>query len=101
MQRESVGQSLLVATCLCIVCSVLVSSAAVLLKPQQEANKLRQMQKDVLSVAGLYRDGTPVSELFEQVETADCRSGDGRVRGSRLRGPGASTIRRSRRKIPS
>ena len=48
MQRESVLRSLLVATCLCIVCSVLVSSAAVVLKPLQEANKLRQMQKDVL-----------------------------------------------------
>ncbi len=49
MQRESVRSiRCWLPTCLCIVCSVLVSSAAVLLRPRQEANKLRQMQKDVL-----------------------------------------------------
>ena len=77
MQRESVLRSLLVATCLCIVCSVLVSSAAVLLKPLQQANKLRQMQKDVLVVAGLYHEGSSVTEQFKQVETmvVDLESG--------------------------
>ncbi len=70
MQRETVGRSLLVATCLCIVCSVFVSSAAVMLKPRQEANKQQQMHEDVLRVAGLYQDDAPVAELFEQqVET--------------------------------
>ena len=69
MQRESVARSLLVATCLCVVCSVLVSSAAVLLKPVQEANKRRQMEEDVLRVAGLYKEGVPSSQLFQQVET--------------------------------
>ncbi len=68
MQRESVFQSFLVAACLCIVCSVLVSTAAVKLKPLQDANKLRQMQHDVLSVAGLYQEGTPISEQFKKVE---------------------------------
>lgn len=68
MQRESVSQSLLVATCLCIVCSVLVSSAAVLLKDRQEANKLKQIQRDVLTVAGLYQEGEPILEQFKQVD---------------------------------
>ena len=45
MQRESVTQSILVAACLCLVCSTFVSSAAVLLRPAQQANKVRQMQK--------------------------------------------------------
>ncbi len=69
MQRESVGRSLLVATCLCIVCSVFVSSAAVMLKEKQDTNKRHQMQEDVLRVAGLYQEGVAVSELFGQVET--------------------------------
>jgi len=68
MQRESVLRSLMVATCLCIVCSVLVSSAAISLRPMQERNKLRQMQRDVLSVAGLYQEGVPVEDQFQQVE---------------------------------
>ncbi len=69
MQRESVFRSLLVATCLCIVCSVLVSTAAVSLRPLQKANKLRLMQENVLVVAGLYQPGVPVAEQFKQVET--------------------------------
>lgn len=68
MRRESVGQSVLVAFLLCLVCSVLVSSAAVGLRPLQRANEERQMQKDVLDVTGLYREGRPVAEQFEQVE---------------------------------
>jgi Na+-transporting NADH:ubiquinone oxidoreductase subunit C len=70
MQRESVMRSLIVATCLCIVCSVLVSSAAVSLKPLQEKNKLEQMWQDVLKVAGRYQEGVPVEEQFrKQVES--------------------------------
>jgi len=70
MQRESVRQSLLVALAVCIVCSVLVSSAAVRLKPLQQANQVRQMRTNVLSVTGLYQEGVPVSEQFQQaVET--------------------------------
>jgi Na+-transporting NADH:ubiquinone oxidoreductase subunit C len=68
MQRESVARSVLVAACLCLVCSLLVSSAAVLLRPKQEANKLRQMQKDVLQVAGLYEEGAEVAALFQKVD---------------------------------
>ncbi|MFW6170653.1 MAG: Na(+)-translocating NADH-quinone reductase subunit C [Planctomycetota bacterium] len=69
MRRESVGQSVLVAFLLCLVCSLLVSSAAVRLRPRQKANEQRQMQKDVLLVTGLYREGRPVAEQFEEVET--------------------------------
>ncbi len=69
MQRESLGRSLLVATCLCIVCSVFVSSAAVVLKKRQDDNKLHQMQEDVLRVAGLFRENVPISEAFQQVES--------------------------------
>ena len=38
------------------------------LRPRQEANKLRQMQKDVLQVAGLYEEGAQVSDLFQKVD---------------------------------
>lgn len=78
MQRESFLQSIIVATCLCIVCSVLVSTAAVVLKPLQKANKQRQLQQQVLSVAGLYEEGKPIDEQFKQVEAKviDLRTGE-------------------------
>lgn len=79
MRRESFLQSLLVATCLCIVCSVLVSTAAVTLRPYQEANKKRQMQMDVLKVAGLYEEGVEISEQFEAkviTEMVDLETGN-------------------------
>jgi Na+-transporting NADH:ubiquinone oxidoreductase subunit C len=53
---------------LCIVCLVLVSSAAVLLRNRQETNKVRQMQKDVLLVAGIYEPGASIPDLFQKVD---------------------------------
>ncbi len=56
MARDSVSRTLLVATVLCVVCSVLVASAAVGLRTRQEANKLEDQRKNVLIAAGLYDD---------------------------------------------
>ena len=52
--RESTKRTLLVAFCLCVVCSILVSGTAVLLKPRQEANRVLDRNKNILSAAGLY-----------------------------------------------
>ncbi|MCH7751490.1 MAG: Na(+)-translocating NADH-quinone reductase subunit C [Planctomycetes bacterium] len=54
MARDSVGHTLTVATILCVVCSVLVSSAAVGLRSRQEANKAQDQMKNVLVAAGLF-----------------------------------------------
>ncbi len=59
------------ATAVCLVCSVIVSSAAVALKDRQEANKVLDRQKKVLGVAGLIEEGSPppaaeIQQLFEQ-----------------------------------
>ena len=40
MGKNSIGQTFVVAFLLCVVCSVLVSGAAVQLKPTQESNRL-------------------------------------------------------------
>ena len=50
---ESLKSVLTVALGLCIVCSVIVSSAAVVLKPQQEANKARDLKRNILMAGGL------------------------------------------------
>lgn len=56
MQRETVGHTILVAFVLCVVCSVMVSAAAVGLRAQQEANKRREIRKNILLAAGLIDD---------------------------------------------
>ena len=69
MARDTIGQTLLVATVLCVVCSVLVASAAVGLRSRQEANKQLDQMKNVLIAAGLFdkkeNSADEVNEIFE------------------------------------
>jgi Na+-transporting NADH:ubiquinone oxidoreductase subunit C len=51
--HESIPRTLLVAFLVCLVCSVLVSAAAVLLKPVQVENRLLDKQQSILRIAGL------------------------------------------------
>lgn len=67
MQRDSASFTLLVATVLCVVCSVLVAGAAVLLRPRQEANKVLDRQKNVLIAAGLIERGKTDKEQVKKV----------------------------------
>ena len=72
MPRETVGQTFLVAFVLCIVCSVLVSAAAVLLRPRQDENRQLEVQKNILFAAGILAEDEAtdarVRELSERVE---------------------------------
>ena len=54
MARESVAKAYAVTMGLAIVCSVLVSGAAVGLRPQQEAARNEFIRKNILMAAGLY-----------------------------------------------
>jgi Na+-transporting NADH:ubiquinone oxidoreductase subunit C len=51
------------------LCSVLVSAAAIVLRPLQEANQNEFRQRIVLEVAGLYDPDVPVDEQFGNIET--------------------------------
>lgn len=70
MRRDSISNTLIVATVLCVVCSVLVSGAAVGLRSIQEANKTLDRNKNVLLAAGLLesKDAKPdqVRQLFDE-----------------------------------
>lgn len=68
MTAESPKQTMIVATCLCLVCSVLVSTAAVVLKPAQQEQKTRDIQKNILKVAGIYDETRKVETQFKVVE---------------------------------
>jgi|TARA_B100001964_G_scaffold185697_1_gene206036 Na+-transporting NADH:ubiquinone oxidoreductase subunit C len=67
--KNSVGQTFGVALLLCVVCSVLVSGAAVTLRPTQEANKLLDKKQNILMAAGLAGETGTVDELFENIQT--------------------------------
>ncbi len=67
-----------VAVVLCLLCSIIVSAAAIGLKPRQEANKKLEIQRNILQVAGLMRPGADINELFKQIEPriVDLRNGE-------------------------
>jgi len=76
--RDSISNTLIVAIGLSLVCSVIVSSAAIVLKPIQEKNEEQFRQQIILDVAGLMVPGGNTAELFASIETrmVDLESGD-------------------------
>ncbi|MCA9133619.1 MAG: hypothetical protein KDA45_10710, partial [Planctomycetales bacterium] len=63
--KDSIANTLIVSLTLCIVCSLLVSGAAVALKPLQERNKLLDRQSNIVSAAGL---GDPAELSGKEIE---------------------------------
>ncbi len=68
--QHSVRYIVMFAAAVCVICSIFVSSAAVLLKDRQEANKVLDRQSKVLAVSGLMKpdeEHTPaeITKLFE------------------------------------
>lgn len=68
-KNDGIGKTLLVAFAICIVCSVVVSTAAVVLKPAQEANRTLDRKRNILAAAGMLEPGRSVDEQFAQVQT--------------------------------
>lgn len=66
--RDSIANTLFVAIGVSLVCSVLVSAAAVVLRPLQEKNKNAFRQRIVLEVAGLYEPDADIEALFNEID---------------------------------
>ena len=66
LDKDTPLGTLMVAAVLCLVSSVAVSTAAVMLKPLQERNKTQAMHADILKVAGLSAEGKNIEALFEE-----------------------------------
>ncbi|MEQ3636665.1 Na(+)-translocating NADH-quinone reductase subunit C [Alcanivorax sp.] len=66
--NESVSKTLLVAFLVCVVCGVVVATAAVSLRPVQAKNQLLDKRMNILQAAGLYQEGTDVQEVFKTIE---------------------------------
>ena len=75
--NDGISKTLIVAFSLCIVCSIIVSAAAVILQPAQEANKSLDRKRNILAAAGMLDDSKSVDELFAQISTrvVDLRTG--------------------------
>jgi len=69
LPTDSVPKTVAVAVTLCLVASMVVSAAAVTLRPVQEANALRNKLVNILQVAGVYDPEVDVLEAFEAFET--------------------------------
>ena len=65
---DSIPKTILVAITLCLFCSMVVSLAAVKLKSIQQENQVRDKQKNILQVAGLYSAGMNIDESFGSFE---------------------------------
>ncbi len=69
LSNDSLEKTIAVALSLCFVCAILVSIAAVALRPLQIENKALDMKKNILDVAGLLQDGTDINAAFaEKIE---------------------------------
>jgi Na+-transporting NADH:ubiquinone oxidoreductase subunit C len=85
--NDSIKKTLIVAFSLCIVCSVIVSTAAVLLKPTQEINKTLDRKRNILAAAGMLQEGVSVEDQFAQG-----RQGSGRIDGAECRAGSSKNI---------
>ncbi|MFZ2725593.1 MAG: Na(+)-translocating NADH-quinone reductase subunit C [Methylococcaceae bacterium] len=79
LSNDSLEKTIAIAVALCLVCAVLVSMAAVALKPIQVSNKELDMKKNILDVAGLLQDGADISATFDdriESKLVDLETGD-------------------------
>lgn len=80
--KDSVAGTIRIALILCVVCSIFISSAAVILKPFQVSNKLLDRNKNILAAAGMFdpalNSNDDVDELFAEftIQIVELDSGD-------------------------
>lgn len=73
MGNDSIKKTLLVTVVLSLICSVLVSAAAVFLKPVQDQNIKLDVQRNILAISGLTPDAkalsvAEVAELYKRIQ---------------------------------
>ena len=66
--NDTIVKTLFVAISLCLVCSAVISSAAVGLRDLQEANQKLDQQKKILAAANLLDDSKSIEEIFLSIE---------------------------------
>lgn len=66
--NDSIKNTIVVALMLCVVCSVFVSAAAVLLRPTQLKNKELDIQKNILMAADIFEPGVSIAQQFANIK---------------------------------
>lgn len=67
--NDSIKKTVIVALSLCLVCSIVVATAAVGLKPKQISNKDLDRKKNILAAANMLDPSLSVDEIFQNIET--------------------------------
>tara|TARA_R100001440_G_scaffold25074_7_gene40795 strand:- start:50802 stop:51605 length:804 start_codon:yes stop_codon:yes gene_type:complete len=80
-RKETALRTLTVALALCIVCSVVVSAAAVILKPAQVTNRNLDMKTNILAAAGMLEPGATADDIEHEfqrfeVKLVDLKTGE-------------------------
>lgn len=65
---ESASRTLLVTFVVCLVCSVVVAGAAVLLRPIQESNQKADLIRNVIAVSGLLKEGLTEQQALQRID---------------------------------
>lgn len=68
LPNDDPKKTLFIAILLCLICSVMVSTAAVYLRPIQDDNKKDDIKKNILAVTGMSNQSGTVDEIFSQFE---------------------------------
>ena len=68
LAKDNATWTLIIATVLCLVCSISVSSVSVFLRPEQNKNKALNRKKNILMAAGLYQEGVGVEKAFSSIK---------------------------------
>ena len=68
MHNDTLTKTLIVTIGLCLLCSLIVSTASVGLAPLHKENKKNELNMSILQVAGIYRPDVPIEDLFTQVQ---------------------------------
>lgn len=73
MGNDTIKKTLLVTVVLSLICSVLVSASAVLLKPIQDQNIKLDVQRNILAISGLTQNAkalsvAEVAELYQRIQ---------------------------------
>jgi len=68
LPNDDPRKTVAVALALCLVCSLVVSVAAVGLRPLQQLNESLALKREILKVAGLYVSGQDVEQAFGRLD---------------------------------
>ena len=80
--RDSISNTLMISISLSLICSILVASAAVILKPVQLKNAEEYRQRIILEVAGLMQPDADIAELFATIEPDNVEIASGKIHPS-------------------